>query len=74
MREAALPNFFVVGTGKAGTTSLYHYLRPPLRKLLFRRGSPIMDAKDRQYLLDYYREDITNLALLLNRDLSAWLC
>src|SRR5262249_4673959 len=22
-----LPNFFIVGTGKAGTTSLYHYLR-----------------------------------------------
>src|SRR5712692_9536979 len=27
MREQALPNFFIVGTGKAGTTSLYHYLR-----------------------------------------------
>ncbi len=27
MQKAALPNFFVVGTGKAGTTSLYHYLR-----------------------------------------------
>jgi hypothetical protein len=27
MREAPLPNFFIVGTGKAGTTSLYHYLR-----------------------------------------------
>src|SRR5205085_12163998 len=27
MREPPLPNFFVVGAGKAGTTSLYHYLR-----------------------------------------------
>ena len=27
MQQGALPNFFVVGTGKAGTTSLYHYLR-----------------------------------------------
>ena len=27
MREPTLPNFFLVGTGKAGTTSLYHYLR-----------------------------------------------
>ncbi len=27
MRKAALPNFFVVGAGKSGTTSLYHYLR-----------------------------------------------
>src|ERR1044071_6899469 len=27
MRQPTVPNFFVVGTGKAGTTSLYHYLR-----------------------------------------------
>ena len=27
MREPVLPNFFIVGTGKAGTTSLYHYLQ-----------------------------------------------
>ena len=27
MRKPPLPNFFVVGTGKAGTTSLYHYLQ-----------------------------------------------
>jgi hypothetical protein len=26
MRAPKLPNFFVVGTGKAGTTSLFHYL------------------------------------------------
>jgi hypothetical protein len=23
----AFPNFFIVGSAKAGTTSLYHYLR-----------------------------------------------
>src|SRR5579883_1592600 len=27
MKAASEPNFFIVGTGKAGTTSLYHYLR-----------------------------------------------
>jgi hypothetical protein len=27
MPDPALPNFFIIGTGKAGTTSLYHYLR-----------------------------------------------
>jgi len=27
MKGAPTPNFFIVGTGKAGTTSLYHYLR-----------------------------------------------
>jgi len=27
MAEPVLPNFFMVGTGKAGSTSLYHYLK-----------------------------------------------
>ena len=27
MRKTNLPNFFIVGTGKAGTTSLYNYLQ-----------------------------------------------
>src|ERR1700751_3282597 len=27
MKAAPVPNFFIVGTGKAGTTSLYHYLK-----------------------------------------------
>jgi hypothetical protein len=50
-------------------------LRPPIRKLLFRPGRGLtMDGSDRRYLIDYYREDITKLAALLNRDLSAWLC
>ena len=49
-------------------------LRPPIIKFLFRKGRALtMDAKDRRYLIDYYREDVTNLASLLNRDLSAWL-
>ena len=49
-------------------------LRPSIRKLLFRPGRALtMDARDRQYLIDYYSEDITKLASLLDRDLSAWL-
>jgi hypothetical protein len=32
-----------------------------------------MDPKDRQYLVDYYREDTLKLGSLLDRDLSAWL-
>ena len=48
-------------------------LRPSLRKLLFRRGVALtMDPKDRQYVIDYYREDIVKLGSLLSRDLSAW--
>jgi hypothetical protein len=31
-----------------------------------------MDSKDRDYLRDYYRDDILNLSNLLNRDLRHW--
>jgi len=49
-------------------------LRARVHKLFFRRGHDLrMNAEDRQYLVDYYREDIGKLASLLNRDLSAWL-
>jgi hypothetical protein len=50
------------------------WLRSTARTLLFRNGQNLkMSSSDRQYLVDYYREDILNLASLLNRDLSAWL-
>lgn len=50
------------------------WARPGIRKLFFQRGRTlIMDSRDRQYLIDYYQEDITKLASLLNRDLGAWL-
>lgn len=50
------------------------WTRPAIRKLLFQRGRTLtMYPRDRQYLIDYYREDITKLASLLDRDLSAWL-
>ena len=50
------------------------FLRPPLKALVFkRRGSPTIDAGDREYLVAYYREDIGKLAKLLGRDLSCWL-
>jgi hypothetical protein len=32
-----------------------------------------MDPRDRAFLVDYYRDDIRDLAELLNRDLRAWL-
>jgi Sulfotransferase family len=49
-------------------------LRLSLRQLAFRRGRSLtMEPKDRQYLIDYYRDDIQHLAALLGRDLSAWL-
>lgn len=47
---------------------------PSLRAMAFHRGKNlVLDTKDRQFLIAYYREDIRNLAALLNRDLSAWL-
>lgn len=50
------------------------WLRPSIRRLLFRSGRAVtMDRKDRQFLIEYYREDASKLASLLNRDLSGWL-
>jgi hypothetical protein len=37
------------------------------------RASLQMSAADRGFLRDYYRDDITRLAALVGRDLSAWL-
>ena len=49
-------------------------LGPRLQSLLMRsRGSLKIEPTDRAFLTDYYRDDITRLAVLLNRDLSAWL-
>jgi Sulfotransferase family len=45
-----------------------------LRRLAFRSGPSLaMDAADRRYLIDYYRDDIRRLGELLDRDLSGWL-
>lgn len=49
-------------------------LRPLIRRALIRRrGTTPMDPADRQYLIDFYREDIGKLAGLLDRDLAGWL-
>uniref|UniRef100_Q01S16 Sulfotransferase n=1 Tax=Solibacter usitatus (strain Ellin6076) TaxID=234267 RepID=Q01S16_SOLUE len=45
-----------------------------LRKLAFHAGPSLrMDPADRQYLTDYYRDDIHHLSTLLDRDLTSWL-
>jgi len=67
--EPVLPNFSVGGTGKATTTSLYHYLRPhpqialggPMRKLT---EGPLRHIRQ-QYIM--------KVASLLNRDPTGWL-
>lgn len=49
-------------------------LRERLSAAFFRKGKALrMDTRDREYLIDYYREDILKLSALLDRDLSAWL-
>jgi hypothetical protein len=49
-------------------------LRPRLRTLvLHSRASLAVDPSDRAFLADYYRNDIEQLGVLLNRDLTSWL-
>ncbi len=49
-------------------------LRPSIRRALFRdRAGVTLEAADRGFLHDYYREDIRKLEGLLRRELSAWL-
>ena len=46
-----------------------------MRTVVFKpRTALTMDTRDRNYLNDYYRDDVRKLSTLLNRDLSAWLC
>jgi hypothetical protein len=48
--------------------------RGRLRAVAFRGGRPAaMDPQDRQFLIEYYREDVLALSALLGRDLSLWL-
>ncbi len=49
-------------------------LRRRLGPVVFRsRASLQMEPADRQFLTEYYRDDIGKLAALLKRDLSSWL-
>ena len=49
-------------------------IRPLFRKLAFRsRTVAPMNAEDRRFLCGHYREDVTQLSLLLDRDLRSWL-
>jgi hypothetical protein len=50
------------------------YLRHWLRDVSCRRREKVaMSSDDRQFLVAYYRTDIEQLSLLLDRDLAAWL-
>jgi len=48
-------------------------LKPFWRRLVFRRrDSVVMDNKDKEWLYEYYREDIRELSKLVECDLTAW--
>jgi len=38
------------------------------------RPDIVLEAADRVFLADFYRDDIAKLAQLLGRDLSSWTC
>ena len=49
-------------------------LRPLVRRrIIHGAGATRMDPRDRQYLLDFYREDVRKLATLIGRNLDGWL-
>jgi Sulfotransferase family len=48
-------------------------IREGVRTALFKSHGLRMDAPDRRYLCDYYRDDVGKLSSLLARDLGAWL-
>ena len=57
-------------------------LLEPLRRIIPRRLRPLafnasapppMAAQDRRWLVDYYRDDVRQLASLMDRDLATWL-
>lgn len=58
LRRAALPNFFVIGAPKCGTTTLYHLLKQHPQIYMPSVKEPGFFSSDRQYArgLDYYVE------------------
>ena len=56
--------------------NLPHSWRQPFKKLMYNNKKeiiPKMSTEERQFLIDYYREDILLLETLINRDLKKWL-
>jgi hypothetical protein len=77
--EAHLPRNAAIGRlkrwrfARAAATLVPSSFRPLMRRVIRKPEAPRMSSEDRKYLLDFYREDIRNLANLVNRDLDAWL-
>ncbi|HML16074.1 MAG TPA: sulfotransferase [Bryobacteraceae bacterium] len=77
--EAQVPRIAAAGWLKrsgwwqAGASVTPAKLRPLIRKLLMHRPTRLrMEPADREYLANFYRDDLRKLATLLDRDLSRW--
>lgn len=70
-RLAALSWLKRAGVWTAAAGAMPAPLRPILRRSLIReRGTIVMDPADREYLLEFYREDIAKLTSLLGSSLT----
>jgi hypothetical protein len=73
-RTAALRRLKGWGLWQAAAGVTPRRLRPFIRRTLtWDRGDNRMKAADRNYLIDFYRQDIRDLSALLDRDLCHWL-
>ncbi len=66
--ENTLKNFFKKYTNKRIKVFLWKLIN-----LLFRTKNQYIRNETKDYLIDYFREDINKLAKLINKDLSLWL-
>ena len=79
MNTASMPRFkrlndFMVRTGalKTAKNLLGRKARQSLKGLIYsNKNVPKMDAVSRRYLVDYYKNDVTQLSALLNKDLTS---
>jgi hypothetical protein len=73
-RTAALRRLKGLGLWQAAAEVTPLRLRPFIRRALtLDRGDNRMKPEDRNYLIDFYRQDIRNLSALLDRDLCHWM-
>ncbi len=79
--EPQIPRFIAIsyslkkyGAWQRAEDWVPNVLRTLLRHLVFRpRASVAMDIEDREWLCEYYGDDVRKLSNLLERDLTTWL-
>ena len=66
--ESLLKNFFKKYTNKRTKILLWKLINS-----LFKTKNQHIRKETKDYLIDYFRDDINELAKLINKDLSLWL-